>query len=205
MVVSLETTHRKQAEEVLQKYEHIVYTSTDMMAFLDKQYIYLAANTEYINAFDLTSEMIIGKPVADVFGENMFNTVIKPHADGCLAGEEINYQEWFDFPSGGKRYMDINYYPYFNKDNQVMGFVVNGRNITNRLQAEQKIKSTFERFTNAEEIARMGSWQWNPNTDVVHWSDNMCRLYGIEPSDFDPSFDYAIRFTHPDDIKSHWE
>ena len=47
----------------------------------------------------------------------------------------------------------------------------------------------------------MGHWSWNPNTNEVHWSDNMCRLHGIEPSKFNPTFDFAIQYTHPDDIE----
>lgn len=72
--------------------------------------------------------------------------------------------------------------------------------IEERKQAEQKIIEALESLSNAEVIAKMGNWSWNPNTNEVLWSDNMCRLYGIEPSEFDPTFDYANRYTHPDDL-----
>jgi PAS domain S-box-containing protein len=138
-------TERKQAEESLHKFEHIVSSSTDMLAFLDKQYIYLAANKAYIKAFDLTTEKLIGKTVGEVFGNEFFNSVIKTHADLCLAGEEVNYQDWFDFPSIGKCYMDITYYPYYAGDKQILGFVVNGRNITERKLSEERVKISEQR------------------------------------------------------------
>ena len=139
-----DNTEQKQAEESLHKYEHIVSSSTDMLAFMDKQYTYLAANKEYMKAFDLTTEKLIGKTVGEVFGKKFFNSVIKPHADSCLGGEEVNYQDWFDFPSTGKRYMDITYYPYYAVDKQILGFVVNGRDITDRKQAEEELKKHRE-------------------------------------------------------------
>jgi len=36
-----------------------------MLALLDKRYNYLAANEQYIEAFKLTPEQLIGKTVAD--------------------------------------------------------------------------------------------------------------------------------------------
>ncbi len=144
-------TERKRAEEALRQYENIVSSSSDMLAFLNKRFNYLAANKAYIEAFKLTPEQLIGHTVAKVFGEEFFNTVIKPSADLCLGGEEVNYQDWFDFPAHGRRYMDITYYPYYGEDNKIVGFVVNGRNITERKAAEVELKKHREHL---EEIVK---------------------------------------------------
>ncbi len=130
----------KQVEDALHQYEHIVSSSTDMLALLDKRFKYLATNKAYLEAFKLTPEQLIGNTVVDVFGKEFFNTVIKPNSTRCLGGEEVNYRNWFDFPAHGQRYMDINYYPYYNEDNKVVGFVVNGRNITKQKQAEEALQ-----------------------------------------------------------------
>ncbi len=107
------------------------------------------------------------------------------------------------------------YYGYKNKQklNKVLESKVEERTIelrntnekllgelTTRKQAEKKILDALEMASNAEKAANLGSWSWNPNTNEVLWSDNMCRLYGIEPSQFNPTFDYANRYTHPDDL-----
>jgi len=46
--VNEDITDRKQAEEALRQYEHIVSSSTDMLALLDKRFNYLAANEAYM-------------------------------------------------------------------------------------------------------------------------------------------------------------
>ena len=63
----------------------------------------------------------------------------KPRADRCLGGEEVNYQDWFDLPDHGRCFMDITYYPYYSEDTRIMGFVVNGRDITTRKQTEVEL------------------------------------------------------------------
>jgi PAS domain S-box-containing protein len=124
------------------------------LALLDKQYCYLAANKMYTEAFKLTPEQLIGKTVATVFGEEFFNAVIKPNADRCLGGEEISYQDWFDFPAyEQRRYMEINYYPYYNVANEIRGFVVNGRNITERKRAEEALKDSETKYRTLVESA----------------------------------------------------
>jgi PAS domain S-box-containing protein len=133
-------SERKWAEDALHQYKHIVSSSTDMLALLDKQFKYLAVNKAYIEAFDLTLEQLIGNTVTNVFGEEFFKTVIKPNGDRCLSGEQINYQNWFNFPVHGRRYMDITYYPYYSENNKIMGFVVNGRNITEHKRVDEALQ-----------------------------------------------------------------
>ena len=140
-------------EEKLNLYKHIVSSSTDMLAFLDKRYNYLAANKAYLDTFKFTPEQLIGNTVAKVFGEDFFNTIIKPNADKCLGGEIVNYQDWFDFPAHGQQYMDITYYPYIGAKKKVKGFVVNGRNITEQKQAEELQKESEEKWRSITEYS----------------------------------------------------
>ncbi len=131
------------AETSLRRYERIVSTSTDMLAFIDKTFTYLAVNRAYLRAFDKTHDDIIGHTIAEVFGEEFFAATIKPHADRCLAGEEVHYQDWFEFAAAGRRYMEITYYPCINDDESIEGFVVNGRDATARKRAEESLDDVF--------------------------------------------------------------
>ncbi|MCK5330205.1 MAG: PAS domain S-box protein, partial [Candidatus Marinimicrobia bacterium] len=141
--IATDITERKQVEEELRQYERIVSTSTDMLALLDKKFIYLAANKAYIGAFNKTPDEIIGHTVTEVFGKEYFNKVIMPNSKRCLNGEEINFQAWIEFPAHGRCYMDVTYYPYYNDDNKIMGFVVNGRDITAHKKAEEDFENIF--------------------------------------------------------------
>jgi len=132
-------TERKQTEEILRQCSHIVSNSKDMLALINKKYTYLAVNNSYLSAFNCTSEQIIGHTVSEIFGKEIFKTVLKPYADRCMNGEKVHYQEWISFPKLGKRYLDIIYSPYINSENINQGFVVSTRDITEHKQADDVI------------------------------------------------------------------
>jgi PAS domain S-box-containing protein len=51
----------------------------------------------------------------------------------------------------------------------------------------------------AEQLAQIGTWEWDLDTDVLLWSDNMFRLLGVEPGSIVPTPEYVIGRVHPDD------
>jgi PAS domain S-box-containing protein len=51
----------------------------------------------------------------------------------------------------------------------------------------------------AEQLAQTGCWDWNLETDVLQWSDNMFRLLGLEPEEITPTPDYVVGRIHPED------
>lgn len=51
----------------------------------------------------------------------------------------------------------------------------------------------------AEQAAGLGSWELDLGTGEVTWSDNLFRLMGLEVGEVEPSVDYFLSHTHPDD------
>jgi PAS domain S-box-containing protein len=51
----------------------------------------------------------------------------------------------------------------------------------------------------AQQIARLGSWEWDIAKDKVSWSEEIRRLYGWRPEDVDFSMEKCLERVHPDD------
>jgi DNA-binding NarL/FixJ family response regulator len=50
-----------------------------------------------------------------------------------------------------------------------------------------------------EDVAQTGSWDWHANTDELLWSDNLFRIFGLEPGEIAPSWEYVVARAHPAD------
>jgi PAS domain S-box-containing protein len=51
----------------------------------------------------------------------------------------------------------------------------------------------------AEQLAHAATWDWDLEANSLLWSDNMFRLFGLEPGAITPTPEYVIEQTHPDD------
>jgi diguanylate cyclase (GGDEF)-like protein/PAS domain S-box-containing protein len=56
-----------------------------------------------------------------------------------------------------------------------------------------------ERLAEAQEVARLGSWEWDLTSGRVSWSDQLCRLLGVDPDDLTPSLEAFLSRVHPED------
>ncbi|HEU4996387.1 MAG TPA: GAF domain-containing protein [Gemmatimonadaceae bacterium] len=56
-----------------------------------------------------------------------------------------------------------------------------------------------EVLVDAQRSAQTGSWDWDVNTDQVVWSDEMYRVYGLEPQSIRVNLAAFMSFIHPDD------
>jgi DNA-binding CsgD family transcriptional regulator len=52
----------------------------------------------------------------------------------------------------------------------------------------------------AERVGGLGSWDWTPATGELRWSDNLFRIYGLEPGAITPSAAFVVERVHPDDL-----
>jgi PAS domain S-box-containing protein len=52
----------------------------------------------------------------------------------------------------------------------------------------------------SQKASGVGSWEWDITTGLIRWSDEMCRIHGLEPHEFDGRLETAGSFFHPDDM-----
>ena len=129
----------KEYEGRLRKYEQIVSASRDLMSLVNRDYFYEAVNDSYLNYHNRTREEMVGRAVWEVMGEEVFLHQIKPRFETVFSGQIVNYQEYFDYPGAGRRFMDVSYYPLFDERGIVEGVVVDSRDITENKKLEEQL------------------------------------------------------------------
>ena len=73
------------------------------------------------------------------------------------------------------------------------------RDVTERKVVEEESREREQLLAEAQRLARVGSWTWNPATNRVTWSDQLFRMNGYDPQSFEPDFGAFLRTVHPED------
>ncbi|MBK8989427.1 MAG: PAS domain S-box protein [Chloroflexi bacterium] len=89
--------------------------------------------------------------------------------------------------------------PILGADGRIAGVVLIFRDQTAERQAQQALEKAKENLERAEQQAGLGSWHLDAGSGQGYWSQQMFRLYDLEPDDTPPAFaDYLDRI-HPED------
>jgi len=73
------------------------------------------------------------------------------------------------------------------------------RDLTEKKQIEATLQKNEEQLTEAQRIAQLGSWELDLKNNRLEWSEEIYRIFGLDPDSFEPSYDAFIDAVHPDD------
>lgn len=55
------------------------------------------------------------------------------------------------------------------------------------------------RLAEVEALSGIGSWEWDIRTDELHWSEQLCQVYGVETQPDPITYEQFLGHVHPDD------
>jgi PAS domain S-box-containing protein len=79
-----------------------------------------------------------------------------------------------------------------------VSLMILGAVLSERDTAERQLASANASLAEAQEVAHIGSWEWSIADDRITWSDELYRLFGLEPGTGMDYEAYLARI-HPDD------
>lgn len=84
-------------------------------------------------------------------------------------------------------------------DGIINGAVVTFFDITEKQQTRRALEISENRLIEAQEIAHIGSWDWNMITGELIWSDEIYRIFGLQPQSVPATYAFFLDAVHPDD------
>ena len=74
-----------------------------------------------------------------------------------------------------------------------------GREVAERRDAETKLRRSERELAEAQDLARLGRWEWDLGSGAVTWSDDLYRIHGYEPGAFPMTFNKAVELVPDED------
>ena len=104
-------------------------------------------------------------------------------------------------PDGTKCYIMTTSSPVYDDEGNITAAIEVVKDITERKRTEDALKRSETSLSEAQRIAHLGNWDWNIQTNELHWSDEIYRIFGLEPQEFGATYEAFLNSVHPEDIE----
>ena len=148
-------SERKQAEQTLLEYVHVIQATKDFMAVLDEERRYTMVNDSLLQSRGLQRSEVIGRHIRDVVGGDIYEAHLRSPLDRCYQGRGEQIEVEFEFASPGTRALEIKLSPVFNENGGVFRVAAVASDITERKMAANALKESEQKFRALAETSPM--------------------------------------------------
>jgi PAS domain S-box-containing protein len=180
-----EAKNREKAEAALRHRELVLQTLidgvTESVFLMDRQGKVLALNN--------TVAARVGMAPDDLLGKNIYHYIPaevaerrRRYVEQVLAAKEPAF---FEDERTGRTILNT-VYPIVDDKGEVQQFAIVGYDLTESKRIENELRNAKTRLEQAQRIARMGGWEYDPASQKIAWSREVYDIYGVDET-YDPS------------------
>ncbi len=199
-------TERKEGEAQReferQDKEALINSTNDLIWSIKNDFTLIAGNKAFLNLLKLITnyDFIKGD---NILATNLFTEDIihfwQQQYQKALKGESFKLEtELNENPKSGPVFFETNFNPIY-VDAEVVGVACFSRNITKFKKNKEALINYVKKLQTAQEIAKLGYWEFNLKTQELFWSDEVYEIWEKDKEKFDVTLEGFIATIHPED------
>lgn len=194
LAICHDITEKKKAEQLRDKYANrsvaILESITDAMLLVSESLGVIFINSQAESLLQQDRNSLVGKNIKEVFPQDKVNIFYSQLLKAQTENTTVHFEEYF---AHLRLWAEVHAYP------SSEGLSVYFRSINERKQAEDRIRDSENSLKEAQRIARMGNWEYHVGSSEVVWSDELFRLFHLDPIKDTPSLDLVLSKIHRED------
>jgi len=160
---------------------------------------YLMMNSRAARIVGRNAEELIGKTDRELVDPATARHVEEQDRDIMATGGTHTYHEALSVNEGEPRDYVTTKGPLLDEQGAVVGVFGVSRDITESKQAADALRRSQDQLAQAQQIAGVGSWDWEIASGAVTLSDELQRIYLDDPHILQPTLEGFLEVVHPDD------
>ena len=187
-------TQRRQAEQALreshQKVTAVLESITDGFYALDRNWRFTYINAQAERYLGCSREALLGRNIWESRPGLIGSAIDQQFRKAVAEGTAIIFEST---PPVSQGWLEVHVYP------SSAGLSVYFRDITDRKRAEDALRENEAMLARAQQIANVGSWEYQLGHGQILCSDQAYRILGLTPIQLQAGQDAVLARVHPDD------
>lgn len=178
------------------RFRTILQNSGDAFYLMQRGGYIADLNDEACNQLGYSREELIGQSVS-FFDVGFHNGGLEALTRRLDAGEKVTFESRHRRKDGVDFPVEIRLSPFMQDGARYS--VASVRNITERRQAEDKLRQQQMLLQESQALSHLGSFEWDIRSNRLTWSDELYRIYGYQPGEIDITVEKFVSHLHPED------
>jgi PAS domain S-box-containing protein len=151
---------------------------------------FLQVNRAMCELTGYAEEQLLGKRFSDITHPDDLDVSV-PLKRRMLAGELSSYHitKRYVHPDGRAIWVQVHMSLVRDSSGHPTHTIAQVEDITERRRAEESLRQSSMQLAEAQKLAQLGSWEWNPSTGEAVCSEELFRIFGWDPSTQQPSLE----------------
>jgi len=150
------------------------------------------------NLFQCSPEEAVGRNLADAVGESQIAQLLSTYREVLERDRPLTREIPVRLKEGEQWFLN-QLYPIRFGEHKIPAVLSISMDITDRKKAEEALIESKRRLQLAHDAAKAGAWEWDLTTGKNVWSEELRKLYQLEPGSLEPSYEAWRESVHPDD------
>lgn len=177
------------------KFNTLLKVSLDWVWEVDANCVFTLSSDKIKDFLGYEVEEIIGKTIFDLMPKEEASRVSKIYNNFVSKKQPFNNLENINIHKDGYEVtLQTSGFPFYNIDGKFMGYRGTDRDITDVIHL-------IKNLNDAQALAKVGHWELDIATKELHWSDEVYRIFGLEPNEIKATYEDFLKFTHEQDRK----
>lgn len=180
----------------------LVEQTSDVLTTADLQFRPITWNRAAENIYGLPAEKVVGKNLRDFLDINYPGTTTEAVREEISRSGEWRGEMLFTRPTDGKEVtLLINFKMVHDDQGKPFNYLISGTNISDRKQAEERLKESENRFREVADSAPVGMWMADVEGNIVYINKYLIAIIGDTKKPF--RNDLWLEKVHPADFKKN--
>ncbi|MDG2615212.1 GAF domain-containing protein [Thermoleptolyngbya sichuanensis XZ-Cy5] len=189
------------AQEPQSYYRQLVDHSPNPIFWVNRAGLILNWNPACERMFQ-DGQTMLGRSLQDLMPSPALWNAVQTMVEQVFEGQSLaNVELTFQCQDGTESLMLACLYPLMDDQGQIEACIFANTDITEYKRLAIALQQREKDLSDAQRLARLGSWEYNVQTQTVRWSEQTYRIFGLDPAQ-SPTYRTLRRLIHPADVRS---